>query len=187
MDANYANKMKALANKSRKEAMAIETPKVSASARETYKAEVESLNAQLALAKSNKPRERQAQVRANIKIEEIKKNNPDMKKDKLKKEKAKALTTARLEVGAGKKQIEISDKEWEAIQNWAISPTKLSEILNNTDMDKVKERSMPRQTTKLSDAKIARIRAMDTTGLTIKDISDQLGVSPATVSKYLKE
>ena len=110
-----------------------------------------------------------------------------MKKDKLKKEKAKALTTARLEVGAGKKQIEISDKEWEAIQNWAISPTKLSEILNNTDMDKVKERSMPRQTTKLSDAKIARIRAMDTTGLTIKDISDQLGVSPATVSKYLKE
>ena len=185
--ANYANKMKALANKSRKEAMAIETPKVNASARETYKAEVESLNAQLALAKSNKPRERQAQVRANIKIEEIKKNNPDMKKDKLKKEKAKALTTARLEVGAGKKQIEISDKEWEAIQNWAISPTKLSEILNNTDMDKVKERSMPRQTTKLSDAKIARIRAMDTTGLTIKDISDQLGVSPATVSKYLKE
>ena len=185
--ANYANKMKALANKSRKEAMAIETPKVNASARETYKAEVESLNAQLALAKSNKPRERQAQVRANIKIEEIKKNNPDMKKDKLKKEKAKALTTARLEVGAGKKQIEISDKEWEAIQNWAISPTKLSEILNNADMDKVKERSMPRQTTKLSDAKIARIKAMDNTGLTIKDISDQLGVSPATVSKYLKE
>ena len=185
--ANYANKMKALANKSRKEAMAIETPKVNASARETYKNEVESLNAQLALAKSNKPRERQAQVRANIKIEEIKKNNPEMKKDKLKKEKAKALTTARLEVGAGKKQIEISDKEWEAIQNWAISPTKLSEILNNADMDKVKERSMPRQTTKLSDAKVARIKAMDNTGLTIKDISDQLGVSPATVSKYLKE
>lgn len=185
--ANYANKMKALANKSRKEALAIEMPKVSSSARETYKEEVDSLNAKLALAKSNKPRERQAQVKANIKIEEIKRNNPEMKKDKLKKEKAKALTAARLEVGAGKDQIKVTDREWEAIQAHAISPTKLSEILNNSDMDAIKERSLPRQSVKLSDAKIARIKAMDTTGLTVKDIADQLGVSTSTVSKYLKE
>lgn len=185
--ANYANKMKALANKSRKEAMAIEMPKASASARETYKSEVESLDAKLALAKSNKPRERAAQINANLKIEEIKKNNPEMKKDKLKKEKAKALTQARLEVGAGKQQIVVTDKEWEAIQNKAISPTKLSEILNNADMDAIKKRSMPRQSTALSSAKVSRIKAMDSTGLSVKEIADQLGISTSTVSKYLKE
>ena len=185
--ADYANKMKALANRSRKEAMAIEPYKASSSARETYKAEVDSLNAQLELAKSNKPRERAAQVRANLKIEKIKENNPEMKKDKLKKESAKALTTSRLEVGAGKKQIEISPKEWEAIQNRAISPTKLSEILNNTDMDKVRDLATPKNRTNLSSAKVARIKAMDGTGLSIADIAEQVGVSPSTVSKYLKE
>ena len=185
--ADYANKMKALANKARKEAMSVDMYTTSSSARTTYKDEVDSLNAKLEIAKSNKPKERAAQIRANIKIEELNEKNPDMKKDKLKKEKAKILTQSRLEVGAGKEQIEITPKEWEAIQSHAISPTKLSEILNNADMDKVRDLATPKQRDNLSKAKVARIKAMDNTGLSIADIAKQVGVSPATVSKYLKE
>lgn len=185
--AKYANNMKALANKARKEAINMEIPKASVSAKATYAEEVKSLQAKLEIAKSNKPLERQAQIKANVRIEQLKEENPDMKKDKLKKEKAKILNNARLEVGAGKQQIEVTDREWEAIQAFAISPTKLSEILNNANMEEIKKRATPRPTNSLSDTKVARIKAMSTSGLSISEIADSLGVSTATVSKYLKE
>lgn len=186
--ATYANRMKKMANDARREAMNIEMPKVNASARATYAEEIKSLDAHLALAKSNKPLERQAQIKANVRIEEYKEQNPELKKDKLKKEKAKILTKARLEVGAGKELIRVTDKEWEAIQASAISPTKLAEILNNADMDDIKKRALPKNyNTQLSSTKVSRIKALNASGMTIAEISDSLGVSPSTVSKYLKE
>lgn len=184
--ANYANRMKALANQSRKEALAIETPKADPAAKETYKNEVQSLNDKLELALRNKPKERTAQLISNVKIESYKENNPNVTKDKLTKESNKIVAQARLSVGAGKHQIEIEPKEWEAIQANAISGTKLREILNNSDMDKVRKLATPKQSSSLSDAKVSRIKALDTSGFSIAEIADMMGVSTSTVSKYLK-
>ena len=184
--ADYANNMKALANRARKQALDLEMPKADPVARKTYANEVESLESKLKIAKSNKPLERAAQLKANVRIEEIKEQNPDMPKDKLKKEKNKALTEARINVGAGKQQIEISDREWEAIQAHAISPTKLSEIINNSDMDKIRKKAQPRESIAMPETKIARMKAMDASGLSIAEIADSLGYSTSTISKYLK-
>ena len=110
-----------------------------------------------------------------------------MSKEELKKAKQMALNDARNQVGADSKgsKIVIDDKEWEAIQSGAISKTKLSQILSNTNIDDVRQRATPRTTTKLSNAKISKIAAMNSSGYTIAEIAKALGISTSTVHKYL--
>ena len=183
--ATHANKMKALANEARKESLKIKEIKASPSARERYAPEVSSLESKLNVALKNAPKERQAQLKANYIFESKKASNPDMDKNQIKKEKSRALATARSEMGAKKPYIEITDREWEAIQAGAISPTKMRSICNNTDMDKLKKLAMPRQETSISSSKVARIKAMDASGFTTSEIADKLGVSTSTVSNTL--
>ena len=82
--------------------------------------------------------------------------------------------------------MEITDREWEAIQAGAVSENTLVRILNNTDVDKLKQRAMPRATSTLSTAKVNTIKAMSASNYTIEQIARKLGVSTSTVSKYMK-
>ena len=186
--AEYANSMKALANRARKEMVSTKEIEYSASAKRTYQAEVDSLNSKLNTALLNTVRERTAQRKANIEIESAKSSNPNMKKDDIRKVGQRALTSARNEVGSIKRSdrsIKISDREWEAIQAGAISKTQLKKILNNTDIDELRERATPKTKKDLSSAKIAQIKQMSST-YTVAQIADKFGISPSTVSKYLK-
>ena len=184
--ADYANYMKSLANQARKEMLNTGNIKYNSSAKATYQKEVDSLMAKLNVSLKNAPRERQAQVIANAEISAKKKSNPDMTKEELKKHKQTALVNARLKVGAERKPIDITDKEWEAIQAGAISENKLSQIINHADIDKLRERATPRAKTTLSTAKINRISAMKASGYTTAQIAKALGISSSTVTKYLK-
>ena len=184
--ADYANSMKALANSARREM--INTGKIaySASAKSTYQTEVDSLMGKLNLALKNAPRERQAQAMANATVAAKKKDNPEMTKAEKKKASQQALSSARLSVGAKRTNIEITDKEWEAIQAGAISENKLLQILNNTNTDTIRQRATPRATTTLSTAKQSRIKALKSSGYNTAEIADALGISSSTVSKYLR-
>ena len=186
--ADYANKMKAMANEARLEML--RTPKLekSKSAETTYKKEVDSLMSKLNQAELNKGREREAQRRANVAIQYKKSSNPDMKKEDEKKARQQSLTKARQEVGSVSRRdrnINITDKEWEAIQAGAISESKLKRILNNADPDSLRERATPKNSKSVSSGTINRIKAMSAS-YTIGEIADKLNMSPSTVSKYLK-
>ena len=122
-----------------------------------------------------------------VDLEAKKKENPDMTKAELKKANQQALSAARTSVGAKRTSVEITDKEWEAIQAGAISENKLIQILNNANIDTVRQRATPRTTSSLSTAKVSRISAMRASGYTTAEIADALGVSTSTVSKYLNE
>lgn len=183
--ANYANKMKSLANQARKEMVSTGKIPYSSSAKATYQREVDSLDAKLNIALKNAPRERQAQIIANAAIAAKKQVNPDMTKAEIKKANQQALTAARKQVHAERRPIEVTDREWEAIQAGAISENKLTQIINNVDIDKLKQRATPRATTTLSNAKIAKISAMAASGYSSAEIAEALGVSTSTVSKYL--
>lgn len=80
----------------------------------------------------------------------------------------------------------ISPREWEAIQSGAVSENMLSQILRFADIDQVRTYATPRTSTTLSDAKQARIRAMRASGYTTSEIASALDVATSTVSKYLK-
>lgn len=183
--ADYANTMKALANQARKEMISSGKIAYSASAKQTYQVEVDSLMSKLNVALKNAPRERQAQTMANSIVAAKKKDNPDMTKAEIKKANQQALTAARTAVGAKRTPIEITDREWEAIQAGAISENKLTQILNNTNIDTVRQRATPRVTTTLSPAKANRIAALNASGYSTAEIAEALGVSSSIVSKYL--
>lgn len=184
--ADYANKMKSLANEARKELATTGRLAYSKTASQVYKNEVNSLNAKLNESLKNKPRERQAQTIANSRINAMKQENPSMTKEELKKRSQQELSRARDLVGAKRTNITVTDKEWEAIQAGAIHENKLKQILDNADIDVLREKATPRATTTLSTAKINRLNAMRNSGLSIQQIANALGVSTSTVSKYLR-
>ena len=183
--ADYTNNMKSLANRARREMMNTGKIAYSASAKRTYQAEVDSLEAKLNVALKNAPRERQAQILANAAVKAKKQENPDMTKGEIKKANQQALTAARNSVGAKREPILITDREWEAIQAGAISENRLTQIINNVDTDKLRQRATPRATTTLSSAKVNKIASMNASGYTTAEIAEALGVSASTVSKYL--
>ena len=183
--AAHANKLKALANMSRKNALATKPIPYSPSAKKTYSAEVASLNAKLNIAYKNKPLERQAQIIANSVVNAKRKSNPGMDNDTLKKIKTQALTEARLRVGAKKQQIKITPKEWEAIQAGAISTNVLTQIINNSDSDHLKQLATPRTVKEMTAAKVAKAKNMLKSGYTQAEIADSLGVSVSTIRNSL--
>lgn len=185
--AEYANKRKELANKARLEI--INTGKIaySASAKATYKEEVDGMLADLNIALRNAPKETQAQLIANSKVNAMKKANPDMTTKEIKKASQQALTEARIQMGAERIKIPLDEKRWEAIQAGAISESQLIKILNNADIDEVRQYATPRTTSTLSPAKVSKIEAMQASGnYSIAEIAQAVGVSSSTVSKYLK-
>ena len=187
--ADYANKMKALANKARLEYVATPTLARSASAARTYQPEVDRLTSALRLAQLNAPREREAQRIANARVKAKVDANNITDKDEISKIRRAAISDARIETGASGKgtRITISDGEWEAIQAGAISDTTLKEILRYADPDVVRERATPRTRTEVSEARANRIRAMANSGHTNAEIADALGISPSAVSRILNE
>lgn len=185
--AEYANQKKDLANKARLEI--INTGKIaySASAKATYKEEVDGMLADLNIALRNAPKETQAQIIANSKVAAMKKANPDMTSKEIKKASQQALTEARIQMGAERIKVPLDEKRWEAIQAGAISESQLIKILNNSDIDEVRQYATPRTTSTLSPAKVNKIEAMQASGnYSIAEIAQAVGVSSSTVSKYLK-
>ena len=183
--ANYANDLKSMANEARREARSIKPIPVSQEAKNTYAKEVQSLNSKLINAQKNSPRERQAQIIANSIVEEKFASNPDMDYEHRQRERSRALTQARAQVGAKKDPVVITDREWEAIQANAISTNKLAQILNNTDQELFRQRATPRTSSSdgLSDAQLAMVKSMVKSGLyTNADIAAKFGISASYVS-----
>ena len=187
--ADYANYMKNLGRQARIEVNNTGKIAYSAQAKRTYQKEVLELEEALNEALKNAPRERLAQIRANADIKAKTSANPNMEKKDIKKASQQALTKYRTEAGSvarSKRSIDITDRQWEAIQAGAISENKLKQILANTDVDKLRQRATPRSYTTLNTAKINRIKALSANGKTLSEIANALGVSTSTVANYLK-
>ena len=183
--ADYANEMKALANKARMEYLKTGKIEYNPSAAKTYSHEVESLKADLRLAEINAPRERRAQALANSRAKAKIESDPDIKKEEKKKIQNRELLKAREEVGAKRHTVDISDRQWEAIQAGAVSETTLGKILNHANPDRVRELATPRTRTEMTPAKVSKIQALKASGYTNQQIAEAVGCSASTVTKYL--
>lgn len=187
--ADYANSMKALANQARLEMARTGKIKYDKTAAATYQKEVDELKAALNRALMNSTRERAAQRMATTEISNKKASGVLTDKGDIKKAEQRALSKYREDVGAvsrQKRNIDISDRQWEAIQAGAISEHQLRQILANTDTGKLRERATPRATTNLSTAKVNQIKSLSNSNYTLEQIADKLNISKSVVSKYLK-
>lgn len=184
--ADYGNKIKALANRTRKEFISTGNLEYSNTAKKKYSKEVGELDAALKKSKLNSPKERQAQAIANATINAQLKANLYMSQDEEKKLRQNAINAARAQVGARGKQsqIYITDKQWEAIQSGALHDSKVLQILTKADSKRLNELVFPKDINKLNQVKINRMKAMLNSGYTNQEIADALGVSTSTITKY---
>lgn len=189
--AKYANSCKSLGNEARKLYLDTKGQTYDSTARKVYKKEYESLSKKLDDALKVAPYERQAQLITDKIVSEKVRANPEIKNDKdaYQKLKNQTLAAQRAFAGAGKKQhlVEITDKEWEAIQAGAITNSMLSEIMMNTDLDALKERATPKTPRKITNAMKTRIKSYYNSGYTQAEIAEALGVSTSTITDVLKE
>ena len=108
-----------------------------------------------------------------------------MTKKEEKKISQQTLAKMRVRYGAKRTPIDLTDREWEAIQAGAISKTKLREIMRYSDQDELRERSMPHEGRGLTNAQILRARSLLMSGATQSEVAEVLGVSVSTLQRAL--
>lgn len=183
--ADHSNSLKAMANNARRLAVNTRTTPYSPSAKAAYRREVASLEAKLNVALRNAPLERGAQLLANTVVSAKRQSNPDMEPANLRRIKAQALNEARVRTGAKKQAVQITPSEWEAIQAGAITNNRMTQILNNADLDTVKVLATPRRQVLMTSVKKQRAQSMVAAGYTQAEIADALGVSVTTLKTAL--
>jgi DNA-binding CsgD family transcriptional regulator len=182
---DYSNRTKALANEARKQEARTSGIKTNPSAKKVYASDVESLRGKLNTALQNRPLERQAQIVANANVSAKVQASPDMTKETRKKVERQALEEARTRTGAKKTKIQISDSECDAIQAGAVSNKMLTDILNNADMDRVRDLATPKSKKLMTSSKQARAAAMLAQGYTQAQVAEALGVSLTTLKNSI--
>lgn len=186
--ADYANKMKALGNAARKATLAITPMKYNPTAAKAYSREVKELERKLNNVQKQKPLERQARIIANAQLKASIDDDPTLYDDKERKNKyyQQYLDNARYRVGHDRTYVEITPREWAAIQSGAIHATKAKKILEKAKPEDVRSMAMPKNRKGISTAKALRIEAMLKSGtMTQTEIAQALGVSVSTVRKYI--
>ena len=186
--AEYANRMKALGNEARKAYLAAEheTPKKNPSAAKVYSAEVSSLMSKLNTAQKNAPLERRALALAQSTVELERQNAyGGMTKGEFSKRMDKEVKRAREILGAKRVPIDITDREWEAIQAGAVAKTNLKEIFKYTDSDRLRELALPKEQKGLSQTYINTAQGMLDRGYSLVEVADRFDVSVSTLSKYV--
>ena len=189
--ADYANALKALANEVRKEKVNTPTLRYDPEMANVYSKEVTDLNIKLRKAQMNRPREREAQAMANIMYEEAiakaAEMGEELDNEEDKKLRDRLLKKARIICGAQRETIDITDREWEAIQKGALTHTKVAKIFERTDPEVIKKRATPKQEFEWTSARQRLAYTMANSGYTMSEIAERLGASTTTIAKFLNE
>lgn len=190
--ADFSNKLKAMANKARKEAANMKGIQRNPEAAKAYAPEVASLKEKYNNMIANKPKERKAMLIANAnikaKIQELG-LDPTIDKKEIKKISSVEMQRARDSVGASgrKSKVTFTDREWEAVQAGAISDNMLTKFLNSSDSDEIVKRAMPKNVAVMTSAKMSKANAMLKSGYSYAEIAKACGVPESTVYSALNK
>lgn len=190
--ADFSNKLKAMANQARKEAVNMKGIQRNPEAAKTYASEVASLKEKYNNMIANKPKERKAMLIANANIKaKIQEQglDPTIDKKEIKKISSVEMQRARDSVGASgrKSKVTFTDREWEAVQAGAISDNMLTKFLNSSDSDEIVKRAMPKNVAVMTSAKMSKANAMLRSGYSYAEIAKACGVPESTVYSALNK
>ncbi len=190
--ADFSNKLKAMANQARKEAVNMKGIQRDPQAAKMYASEVASLKEKYNNMIANKPKERKAMLVANANIKaKIQEQglDPVIDKKEIKKISSVEMQRARDSVGASgrKSKVTFTDREWEAVQAGAISDNMLTKFLNSSDSDEIVKRAMPKNTKVMTSAKMSKASAMLRSGYSYAEIAKACGVPESTVYSALNK
>jgi len=186
--ADHANAMKALANEARLHASSVRNPPINPQAKKVYEPEVTKLLSDLRAAEAQKPLDRRAQIYADSMVKAKKQEDPLLRTDadRRKKVERQALSASRARLGLSKPVIEVTPRQWDAIQAGAVSASKLSDILKYTDTKVINDYALPKSNPVMTSAITARAKAMLSAGATTADVAAALGVPVSTITSAQK-
>lgn len=186
--ANYANYLKALANEARRVMVSLKETNRNPSAAKAYAKEVRSLEEKYKALQKRRVREATADIIAN---ENYKAwlwgdDNTFYLSDEQKSKQRQRLTTlARHQVGlTDRMTLEITPREWEAIQAGAIGSSKLAKLLSRADSEVIKSYATPYKSRALTASQISKIKNLRASGRSNSEIAETLGINVSTVIKY---
>lgn len=181
--ADHANEMKAIANQARLRSVRTPSPKINTQARVVYKDEVAKLNADLKKALAQKPLDRRADVIASAVVKAKHKEDPTLRtdSDRRKKVERQAKAAARARLNLERPTIQITERQWDAIQAGAVSASRLREILTYADPKEVMKLALPRDNPVMTSAITSRAKAMLSAGASAADVARALGVPVSTL------
>lgn len=181
--ADHANEMKGLANQARLKALRTQEAAKNSKAAEVFKPEVDKLTSDLRKAQAQKPLDRRADVLAGVVVKQKMQEDPLLRTDgdRKKKVERQAKAAARARLGLEKPVIEITDRQWDAIQSGAVSKSRLRDILDYADPKRVSELAMPRTNPVMTKAISSRAKAMLAAGASTGDVAAALGISTSTL------
>ena len=187
--AEYANKMKALANEGRKLRVSLKNTKYDKDAKAKYSKEVSSIMAKINEAMKRKPLERKVQAMADVKISLLMQEHPDFDKQDRKKHRARIVRELRQRMGTQKTRPVLTESEWDAVKAGALTSTTINNLFSLMDVDVVREYATPKNyESKLSKSEIAYAKALvSRDAYTTADIADLLGVSVSTLNRALNQ
>jgi hypothetical protein len=183
MYAEHANAMKDIANTARLRAARIKNPPYNKQAKAVYKDDIDKLVSDIREAQKLKPLERRAQIYAGITVKMKRDEDPLLAQDSDRKKKVErqALAAARAKLGLQRPVIQVTDRQWDAIQSGGVSANILKQLLDYADPKRIEQLSLPRQNTVMTGAITARAKAMMAAGATNADIAAALGISASTL------
>ena len=191
--ADYANSMKAFANQARLESLNQKNIPYDKQAAETYRKEIDSIERKIRAHEEHAPINRQVELSANAIINQKIKDNPHIYnntpegKKQIQKLRHQVLARQRAKFGQ-KEKLEITDKEWQAVQAGAVKITTLRKLIDYGDQDRIRELATPRDSSLplMSPSKVTLAKAYLNSGYTLAQVAEALGVSTSTVSKYTR-
>lgn len=187
--AEYANKMKALANESRKLRVNLKNTQYDKEAKEKYAPEVSSIMAKINEAMKRKPLERKVQSMADVKIALLMQEHPNFDKQDRKKHRARIVKELRQRMGTQKTRPVLTPSEWDAVKAGALTSTTINKLFSLMDVDVVREYATPRNyESKLSKGEISYAKSLIARDqYTTADIASLLGVSVSTLNRALNQ
>ena len=184
--ADYANSLKSLGDEARLSSTKVGDIPHSKAAEHVYADEVASIKNKLARSNMNAPMERQANLIANREADLKLAAKYDYDKDDEKKVRNLCIKEARARLGAKHYDIDLTEKEWEALNNGAVNKTTQKELFKKIDDDKLKKEAMPKTHKTMSDNQVALAKALSASGYSIAEIASRLGFSTTAVSNAIK-
>lgn len=186
--ADFANKMKALANDCRAMARTAPVYQKRQDMAVKYDNECKIIRAKVADRKSKSPIERRAQILAEADLKMKIKADPSITVDREKylKESIRSLNRMRAKLAIPDVDIHLSDKEWEAVFNGALDKSIFDYLMRHCDPIELSSHAFEKLDTVVSEERTNMIRQMDKLGYSRAQIGEHTGLSPKIIRDILE-
>ena len=186
--AEYANKLKALANECRRVSRTAPVYKRKPEMTEKYKDEVATIESKVADRKKKSPLERKAQALAEIDMKLKIDADPSIKEDRerYQKEVNRSVLRARNQLSVGDVDIHLSDKEWAAVFDGALNGDTFLYLMKHCDPIELNSHAFNKKDDYISDSRVVAVKEMNRLGYSRAQIIDHTGLSPKIIKEILE-